>query len=467
MLPQQQVCRSITWITMATDSKTISPGFRIFDFNRLVSITPLVTFRIVFGLLMFFSLLRFWWRGWIDTAYLQPKFHFTYQGFEWVQSLGAPGMYLLFAVIIAAALFIAIGLFYRLAAVIFFIGFTYVELIDITTYLNHYYFISLVSFIMIWLPANQYYSVDVVRKPSIQSSKVPSWTINIIKFQLAIVYVFAGLAKINYDWLINAQPMRIWLPAKSHLPVVGSYLYETWVAYLFSWFGAAYDLFIVFFLLNKKTRPFAYIIVIVFHIATAIFFPGIGMFPYVMIVSTLIFFSPQFHHKILSLLPYYSKPAANTTYKFTWHRLFIPVIIIYVIIQLVVPLRFIFYPGHLFWHEEGYRFSWRVMLMEKAGTAYFTIKEKGTGRRFEVNNAEFLTPLQEKMMSTQPDMIVKFAHLLAGEYKKRNIIDPEVYGEIYVTLNGKRSTLFIDSTVNLAKENNSWKHYNWVLPYKR
>jgi hypothetical protein len=125
------------------------------------------------------------------------------------------------------------------------------------------------------------------------------------------------------------------------------------------------------------------------------------------------------------------------------------------------------YPGRLFWHEEGYRFSWRVMLMEKAGAAYFTVKEKDSGRRFEINNAEFLTPLQEKMMSTQPDMIVKYARYLADVYKKRGISDPEVNAEIYVTLNGARSQLFVDSTVNLAAQKTGWQHYNWVLPYKK
>src|SRR5690349_12860219 len=132
---------------------------RLWDSNP-VSIAPLVSFRISFGLLMFFSLLRFWWRGWITTVYVQPRFHFTYWGFEWVQPLGYTGMHLLFAVLIIAALFIALGFFYRIAIVVFFLGFTYVELIDVTTYLNHYYFISLVSFIMIWLPASRDYSLD-------------------------------------------------------------------------------------------------------------------------------------------------------------------------------------------------------------------------------------------------------------------------------------------------------------------
>ncbi len=436
--------------------------------NTPVSIAPLITFRIVFGLLMFVSLLRFMWRGWINTVYILPKFHFTYWGFDWIQPMGGAGMYLLFFVLLLATLFITIGFLYRVAAVVFFLGFTYVEMLDVTTYLNHYYFISLVAFIMIWLPANKDYAVDVLMNPCGQRKLVPLWCIGIIRFQMGIVYFFAGLAKLNPDWLLEAQPLRTWLPAKSHLPVVGRFMYDAWVAYLFSWFGAIYDLFIVIFLLNKRTRLIAYGFVIVFHAATAIFFPGIGMFPYVMMTCSLVFFSGHFHERLLALLPFKNTGKATVyemPYSYRFPKALFACIAIYTLLQVTIPFRCLLYPGHLFWHEEGFRFSWRVMLMEKSGAAYFTVREKGTGYSYTVNNAEFLTNLQEKMMSTQPDMILKYAHFLAREYKKRGIVEPRVYGEVYVSLNGQRSRLFIDSTVDLAAEQLSWKHYTWVLPY--
>src|SRR6476620_3223191 len=170
--------------------------------NKPVSIAPLVRFRIVFGLLMFVSLIRFWVRGWIDTVYIKPSFHFSYSGFEWIKTAGSPGMYILFLLVIVAALCITLGFFYRIAAIVFFTGFTYIELVDVTTYLNHYYFISLVSFLMIWLPANKKFSLDVHFNRTTPADVVPMWTVGIIRFQLAIVYIFAGLAKLNYDWLI-------------------------------------------------------------------------------------------------------------------------------------------------------------------------------------------------------------------------------------------------------------------------
>jgi hypothetical protein len=244
-------------------------------------------------------------------------------------------------------------------------------------------------------------------------------------------------------------------------------MYKEWVAYAFAWFGALYDLFIVFFLLNKRTRLWAYGFVLVFHIATAIFFPGIGMFPYVMIVSSLIFFSGSFHERLLSFFAGKRLTGDVTTaYSFAYKKVLYGIMLGYVLLQCLVPFRFLFYPDRLFWNEEGYRFSWRVMLMEKAGAAYFTVKDN-TGKQFyEVNNAEFLTPLQEKMMSTQPDLILRYAHFLANTYAKRGITRPRVYGEVYVTLNGAGSRLFIDSSVNLAAEPFSWKHYQWILPYK-
>jgi hypothetical protein len=458
-----------------TETRTTATDGNIFSRTGLfpgnpVSIAPLVSFRIAFGLLMLLSIIRFWWNGWITSVYVTPKFHFTYTGFDWVRPFGSFGMHLVFFVIGLAAFFILLGFIYRLAIVVFFIGFTYVELLDVTTYLNHYYFISLVAFLMIWLPANRSYSLDTLMYPDKRRQMVPSWTIDILRFQMAVVYVFAGLAKLNPDWLLDAQPMRIWLPSKTHLPIVGSLMYETWVAYLFSWFGAVYDLFIVFFLINRKTRAVAYIFVVIFHTATAIFFPAIGVFPYVMMVCSLIFFSGSFHEKLLSLLPFYltqnEGKLLSQVYQYKQLKTISLCACIYISFQLLFPLRFLLYPGHLFWTEEGFRFSWRVMLMEKSGSAYFTIGDKIKHENSVVNNAEFLTPLQEKMMSTQPDLILKYAHYLAARYKERGTENPEVYGEVYVTLNGARSRLFIDSTVNLAAEPLSWKHYNWILPYK-
>lgn len=438
------------------------------NIQRPVHIAPLVTYRITFGAMMLLSIIRFWLNGWITSLYVTPVFYFPLQGMDWIRPLGATGMHILFAVMAIAALLIMLGLFYRVAVVIFFFTFTYVELIDITNYLNHYYFISIISFLLIWVPANACYSLDVRLRLTAEKTMAPAWTIGIFRLQMVMVYFFAGLAKLGHDWLFEAMPMKIWLPAKSHLPVIGTLMYKEWVAYFFSWFGACYDLFIAFFLLFRKTRPVAYLFVLAFHLATALFFPGIGMFPYVMIAGSLIFFSSDFHLRLLSYLPFFKKKQTGKAYTYLPYanKLILAVLCIHFIFQVLLPFRYLLYPDKLFWTEEGFRFSWRVMLMEKSGNTFFYVKEPATGKTFEVNNREFLTPLQDKMMSTQPDMILQYAHYLAKVFATRGIQQPEVYVESYVALNGRRSALYIDPAVNLAAQPYSWRHYQWILPYK-
>ena len=226
------------------------------------SIAPLITFRIVFGLLMMYSTIRFIAKGWIDSHLIAPKIHFTYFGFAWVKPLPETIMYFVFGLMLLACLGIILGFFYRISIIIFFLTFTYTELIDLTYYLNHYYFVSLVAFLLIFVPANRYFSLDVWRKSKLEQLEVSRWTIDIFKFQLAIVYIYAGLAKINYDWLVNAMPLSIWLPAKSSLFGIGFIFEYKLTAFLFSWAGMLFDTFIVFFLLWRRTRIFAYIIVL-------------------------------------------------------------------------------------------------------------------------------------------------------------------------------------------------------------
>ncbi len=432
-----------------------------------VPVAPLITFRILFGSIMLLSTIRFWLNGWITTQYVTPKYHFTFMGFNWVQPLNSMGMHLVFIGIALSALAIALGFWYRFAIVTFFLLFTYVELIDVTYYLNHYYFISVVSFIMIWLPAGRFFAIDVKLNPATRITEVPKWMVGSIRLQLAIVYIFAGLAKLNPDWLLAAQPMKIWLPTKSHLPLIGNLMYKAWMAYFFSWFGALYDLFIVFFLLNRKTRFVAYLAVLAFHIATAIFFPAIGMFPYIMVLSTLIYFSGNFHLKLLGF--FYASvenfKSKHIFYQPAFKKGMLTFFALFFLLQIIIPFRYLAYPGPLFWTEEGYRFSWRVMLMEKVGTATFYVRDKTTKQTFEINNADFLSAQQEKMMATQADLILRYAHYLKQIYTQKGIKEPEVYAQVYVTLNGSRSAGFVDSSVDLASQDLSFKHYKWILPF--
>ena len=255
----------------------------------------LSTFRIFFGLLMLFSLIRFWSKGWIETLYTQPQFHFTYYGFNWVKPYGN-FVYFVFLICLITTILITVGYKFRFSIFIFFLSFTYLELIDKTTYLNHYYFISALSFLLIFIPCSAYFSLDNYFQKK-ESINVYKWQIDAIKIFIFIVYFYAGFAKINSDWLFKAMPLKIWITSKYDLPIIGNYLsQQNWFHYLLSWSGMIYDLIIPFLLLSKKLRNFAFLLVVIFHLLTRFLFP-IGMFPYIMIFSTLIFFDASFHLK--------------------------------------------------------------------------------------------------------------------------------------------------------------------------
>lgn len=433
------------------------------------SAAPLAVFRLAFGVMILGSIVRFWSKGWIDELYIKPSFFFPYYGFEFVKPLGQY-TYLLFVICGLSALLVALGWFYRVASVLLFLSFTYIELMDKSTYLNHYYFVSLVAFLLIFLPANVYFSVDAYRNRTNFYDQIPRWTIDSLRLLMGIVYVYAGLAKLNSDWLLEALPLRIWLPGRNDLPVIGFLFNYRETAFAFSWLGALYDLSIPFLLLNRFTRPFAYVAVVVFHVLTVILFP-IGMFPYIMILAALIFFSAGFHQKIIAVLsrllqlPNMLFARGKTLRYSSWQNQFmVSFFILFFIIQIIVPFRYTLYPNELFWSEEGYRFSWRVMLMEKMGNVQFKVVDE-SGRQMMVNNEDHLTKLQEKMMATQPDMLVQFAHYLQDYYTRQGFRNPKVFADTYVSLNGRLGKPYIDPTVNLAQETDSFTPKKWILPF--
>jgi hypothetical protein len=442
-------------------------------------IAPLVALRIGIGVILALSTLRVFAKGWIDALYVQPAFHFTYFGFGWVKPLGLVGMHMVFAALFVCAVLVAVGLFYRVAIVLFFLLFTYVELIDVATYLNHYYFVSLLALLLCFVPAHRAFSLDVRWRSAAPAAEVPLLWLRAVQLQVALVYGFAGIAKINADWLLEAQPLRIWLHVESDLPLIGALLQQEWIAYAASWAAMLFDTTIAFFMFWHRTRVGAYIVALIFHLLTAVLFPGIGLFPFIMATAALVFLPHTVHARLLrwigrrsmqndeahalsfTLSPRYCDEGSGHPLTLTLSRSFTLFLILWFTFQFLIPLRHLCYPGQLFYHEQGYRFSWRVMLMEKAGTVFFTLKDPVTGKVVQVKNRTYLTDLQEKQMSTQPDLILQFAQHLRDRNHDR-IADAEVYAEAYVTVNGRGSRLFIDPSVDLARVNEGFADKIWV-----
>lgn len=404
-------------------------------------------FRALFGALMTIGLIRYAANGWITTQLTAPAYHFTWPHLDWIQPLPGPGTHLLFAAMTACALLIALGLYARPAALAFAALFTWTELIDVANYLNHYYLVSLIALLLAATPCDHAFALRRARRP------IPSAAYHLLRAQYAIVWLHAGLAKLDHDWLIRAEPLATWLSARAHLPLIGPLLTLGPTAHLMAWTGAAFDLTIPFLLLHPRTRKPAFIVAAAFHLATWALFP-IGIFAPLMLLGATLFFDPSWPRRHTIPIPSDPIPLPRP------HLALAP---LYLTLQLLIPLRHHLYPGETNWHEQGFRFAWRVMLIHKSGRVEYQAIVDGTPRTH--TPTDDLTPLQHEQMTTQPDLIHAYAHHLAARYRAAGHRSVQVYADAHVSLNGRPAQRIIDPTVDLAATPRaSFAPVDYILP---
>ncbi len=404
-------------------------------------------FRAIFGAVVLISTVRFIAKGWVTKFYVEPSFHFSYWGFSWLEPLPLPWLGVQFGVMALSALALCLGYRPRPAAFVFFVCFTWAELSDKALYLNHYYLVSLLSLLLAFVPTDRAFAMRRVGPMTI-----PRGVVSFMRAQIALVYIYAGIAKINADWLLRGEPLTTWLFGRATLPIVGPVFAHPATGLFMSWAGMLYDLTIWAFLLWPKTRRLAFIAVLGFHLTVGALFP-IGVFSLVMIACSTLFFAPDSARR---WLPAGSAPSAAPQ---PLKRIAIVAASLWLAVQVVMPLRHFAYPGDANWTGEGFRFAWRVMLVEKTGNVEYRVIDDG--REMRVFPSDELHPFQARTLPWEPDMILEYAHHLANEHGPR----AAVYADAWVSLNGRPAQQLIDPTVDLAKESWALVPATWVLPH--
>lgn len=436
----------------------------------------LAVFRICFGLLMLWDVWRYWANGWITSDYVEPRFHFTYFLFPFVRPWPGDGMYWHFGVLGLLALLMAVGLFYRLAAWGFFLGFTYVFLLDESYYLNHNYFICLLSFLLAIVPAQSAWSLDAWcrRKesgpPTSQSrpfydGTVPNWSVLLLRTQVTLVYFYAGVAKLNDDWLVRDEPLQLWLKARADWVLVAPLLAIPGGIWVMTYGSTVFDLSAGFLLWRRRTFWPAAAVALVFHLFNNYLFP-IGVFPWLMLATLALFPRPGWPRRWFSkaaptTVAHAPRPASvrETTALVLLH--------LYLAVQLLVPLRHWLYPGSVGWTEQGHRFAWHMMLRHKdIETFTMSVIDPRTGARREIDPREYLSPRQVREMSRRPDMILQLAHHLADLEQARTGVRPVVNARVVASLNARPFQELIDPTVDLAAQPVSLAPAHWIVPLR-
>jgi vitamin K-dependent gamma-carboxylase-like protein len=435
-----------------------------------VDISFLVFFRIVFGGIMLWEAYRYFAHGWITRYYVEPAVTFTYYGFSWVKPWPGSGMYIHFFVLGLAAACVMVGFLYRIATPVFFLAFTYFFLLDQTRYLNHFYLVCLISFLMCFLPAERAFSIDALLRRKIRSDVVPAWTLWLLRAQVGIPYFYGGIAKLNRDWIHGGEPMRIWLSPLIKMPALGHLFASNWVVYSFVIGGLLIDLLVVPLLLWRRTRPFAFAAAVAFNLINAVIFE-IGIFPWLMLGALLIFFPPDLLRRFARafMSPGEEFPGAvahemSCPSLSASQKLVAGLLTTYLLIQLIFPLRHYLYPGDVNWTEEGHNFAWHMKLRTKVGDAVFTVTHPRTGQTWTIKPQDYLKSHQMMKMTTKPELVLLFGHHLAEQKRREGYENVEVRARVMVSLNGREPQLLVDPDVDLAKEEVSLLPARWIVP---
>lgn len=488
-----------------------------------VDISWLIALRVGFGVLMIWHVVSYLTEGRVRRFWITPEFHFKYPLFEWVAPWPGDGMILHFWGLGVLAFFIAVGFLYRLSAALFFLGITQVFLIEQARYQNHVYLICLLSFLAIFLPANRAASVDALLRPSIRSQRVPAWTLWLARFQVGVPYIFGGIAKLNGDWL-RGEPLREWLPRESDLPLVGRHFHEDWMVYSFSYAGLAIDLLAVPLLLWRRTRFGMFMLLFLFNCGNARLFT-IGVFPWLMIVLSTAFLEPDWPRRLcadvrarpallgsavvvgallgssmaiwfnervelaatlsgvvggvilgwrLAAGPGALQPASAGLHGSSGlhgpsglrRRLVLGALGIWVLGQVLIPLRRFLIPGNAAWTEEGQRFSWHMKLNDTDGQVVFYLIDPATGGRQEIDPWETLEPWQVNRIDGRPYMIRQYARHLAAEAQRAGRPGVEVRVEAWLSLNNRPAQRLVDPEVDLARApaDLGFGRAPWIVP---
>lgn len=498
--------------TRSLRSRVVSSLFAPLD------LAALAYFRIVFGLVVCWESWRYFSLGWIDAFFIDPPFLFTYWPFHFVDPWPGWGMKAHFLVLGAAGILVALGMFYRVAASVLFVAMAYFFLLDKANYLNHIYLVCLLAFLMIFLPAHRMWSVDARRKPSLRADTAPAWTLWLLRFQLALPYFFGGIAKLNPDWL-KGEPLRMWLAEDVDFPLIGRFFTEEPVVKLMTYGALVLDLLVVFFLLgSRKSRPFAYAAAVAFHFTNSRLF-NIGIFPWLMIAGTAIFFPPDTPRRILEDL----RRRPGSLRSFAWWvgmvggallgwklpttftlpqvaigglgvavlcwsltellrplpaapvasqpdpedrrvpgaalrppRPVLALLVLWVAVQVLLPFRHLAVPGNVYWTEEGQRFSWMMLVRSKQGQVTYEVTDVSRGESWEVFPEDYLTRRQTFTLRDKPDMIVQFAHYLQDQLREEGYPEVEIRALTAISLNNKPERPVIDRNVDLTRVKVPW-----------
>ncbi len=427
--------------------------------NQPKSPYGLAIFRILFGLILLWDLVRIKNIKIIDSFY--PRgiiFPYEFIDLPFIQ---LDSMNFLMGVLMICAILITLGIFYRYAMLFFALGFSYFFFLDQVLYNNHLYLVCLICFIMAFMPADAAFSLNKKR----HRLTIPQWSYRLLQFQIVTVFFFGAIAKLNPYWF-EMHPVEELLHYKAQKSG-NSFLSSQFIMVFIAYGGFLFDLLIGPLLLITKTRKIGIISAVIFNIINAYLFDDIYIFPFFMMSAMFLFVDQSWLKSRLTKfnLIKVSKIEFNRgkPVKFTGFS----IIMVYVLIQIYLPLRHYGMDGYTDWTGEGQRFAWRMKIqnrtIEESKFAIFDLDEKVI-HNVEINR--FLYPDEITQMCHSPQMVLQFARYIKEIIASRiGITNCLIKAKIKVKFNGLEPVYLFDPNDDLISMSEKYDSFNdWMIP---
>ena len=425
--------------------------FRLTFFENLNKPIPSISitlFRLVFGGILLIQTYYFISTSFIQNNITNPLILFPF--IDGLEPMSEQNLIILSYIMLASNLGMLYNRVARLATFIFLLCFTYFWLLDKGYFNNHYYFISLICFLLF---LNE-------RKPSFAANAhVPRISLVALQVMIFLVYFIAGCNKINPYWLFDLQPLKHIFEVKAELTKNHMFA-EPLVVFLASYSGLFFDLIVGFLLFLTRFKIFTFTIVIVFHLSNYYLFRDIGeigLFPFLMI-STLILFIPSNHlNKLFNL-------TNKKRIVFSRSSVFMSFVLFFLILQTIVPFRHILFNGHVDYNGVGQRFAWRMKIMYKESQVNYFITNKETKEKYAVNISTMLTDKQYNNLLYFPDLVVPLAKKIKLEANQKfNIKNAKITCEYKTAFMGRNEQLLFSPQLDLSKIQTKTLTNKWLF----
>ncbi|XP_042788808.1 vitamin K-dependent gamma-carboxylase isoform X4 [Panthera leo] len=449
--------------------------------NRPTDPASLAVFRFLFGLLMVLDIPQERGLSSLDRRYLDGLEVCRFPLLDALQPLPLDWMYLVYTIMFLGALGMMLGLCYRISCVLFLLPYWYVFLLDKTSWNNHSYLYGLLAFQLTFMDANHYWSVDGLLNARKRNAHVPLWNYAVLRGQIFIVYFIAGVKKLDADW-VEGYSMeylsRHWLFSPFKL-VLSEEMTSLLVVH---WCGLLLDLSAGFLLFFDASRSIGLLFVSYFHCMNSQLF-SIGMFPYVMLASSPLFCSPEWPRKLVShfperlqeLLPLKAapQPSVSCVYKRSRakggqkpglrHQLGAAFTLLYLLEQLFLPYSHFLTQGYNNWTNGLYGYSWDMMVHSRSHQhVKITYRDGRTGELGYLNPGVFT---QSRRWKDHADMLKQYATCLSQLLPKYNVTEPQIYFDIWVSINDRFQQRIFDPRVDIVQA--AWSPFqrtSWLQP---